>query len=76
MLSESFWIFLAGGGFGLFLSSMKMCQESKCKNLDLCCIKITRDVDAENEAEHDRMEHGLPPSSTEMPRQANMSIDR
>lgn len=73
VLSESFWIFLAGGGFGLLLASMKMCGESKCKTMDVCCIKITRDVNAENEAEVNRMEHGHPPSLVEMPRQRSAS---
>lgn len=78
MLSESFWIFLAGGSFGLLLASMKMCGESKCKTCDFGCLKIERDVNAENEAEQNRMEHGLPPSMVEMPRQERnlMSIDR
>jgi hypothetical protein len=77
-LSESFWIFLAGGAFGIVVASMKMCGESKCKTLDICCIKITRDTEAEVEAENNRMEHGLPPSMVEMPRQERqtMSVDR
>ena len=67
VLSESFWIFLAGGAFGLVLASMKMCGESKCKTMDLCCIKITRDVNAENEAEVNRMDRGHPPSLIDVP---------
>lgn len=73
VLSESFWIFLAGGGFGLFLASMKMCGESKCNKCKICCINIERDVNAENEAEINRMEHGHPPSLVEMPRQRSVS---
>jgi len=76
VLSESFWIFLAGGAFGLVLASMKICSESKCKTCNLCCIKIERDINAEVEVEHNRIEHGLPPSMVEMPRNNNMSLDR
>jgi hypothetical protein len=75
-LSESFWIFVAGGGFGMILASMKMCGESKCKTFDFGCIKIERDTNAEVEDSLNRMEHGLQPSMVEMPRQNNMSIDR
>lgn len=58
-LSESFWIFVVTTTAGLFLACMKICYDSKCKNLDLGCIKIQRDTEAEVEAEHDRMEHGI-----------------
>ncbi len=75
-LSESFWIFVAGGGFGMILSSMKMCGESKCKTCSFGCIKVERDTEAEVAMSHDRMEHGFSPSMIETPRQNNMSIDR
>ena len=58
MLSESFWIFVVTTSAGLLLACMKICYDSKCKTLDLGCLKIQRDVEAENDAAHDRMEHG------------------
>lgn len=58
-LSESFWIFLVTTTAGIVLACMKVCYDSKCKNLDLGCLKIQRDTEAEITAEHDRMEHGI-----------------
>lgn len=58
-LSESFWIFVVTTTAGLVLACMKICYDSKCKNLDLGCLKIERDTQSEVEAEHDRMEHGI-----------------
>ena len=29
--------------------SIKYCYKSKCKQVELCCLKITRDVDVEKE---------------------------
>lgn len=58
-LSESFWIFVVTTTAGIILACMKVCYDSKCKNLDLGCLKIQRDTEAELTAEHDRMEHGV-----------------
>lgn len=58
-LSESFWIFLTTSGVGLALALMKICYDSKCKQLDICCIKIIRDIQAEENIEHDKIEHGI-----------------
>jgi hypothetical protein len=80
-LSESFYIFLVTTSAGLILACLKIAYESKCKNLDLCCIKIVRDTGAELAAEHDRLEHGISnPLPQELPkpqeRQSRLSIDR
>ena len=58
-LSESFWIFLVTTSAGLVLACMKICYDSKCKNLDLGCLKIERDTQSEIQVEHDRLEHGI-----------------
>ncbi len=78
-LSESFWIFLLTTSEGLLLACMKVAYDSKCKDIQLCCIKIERDTAAEISAEHDRLEHGisnpLPPMPQSRDRQI-VSIDR
>lgn len=58
-LSESFWIFVVTTSAGIILACMKVCYDSKCKNLDLGCLKIQRDTEAELTAENNRMEHGI-----------------
>jgi len=73
-LSESFYIFLVTTTAGLMLACLKVAYDSKCKNLDLCCIKIVRDTNAEVEAEHDRMEHGINNPLPEMPRPQDRQI--
>ena len=73
-LSESFYIFLVTTTAGLMLACLKVAYDSKCKNLDLCCIKIVRDTNAEVEAEHDRMEHGINNPLPEMPRPHDRQI--
>lgn len=79
-LSESFWIFMLTTSAGLVLACMKVAYDSKCKKLDVCCLKIERDTGAEIEAEHDRMEHGILNPLPELPRQQMdrqiVSVDR
>lgn len=75
-LSESFWIFVVTTIAGLVLACMKICYDSKCKTMNLCCIKIERDTSAELSAEHDRMEHGVVNNPTLPPPPTRQSIDR
>ena len=58
-LSESFWIFLVTSGAGLVLACMKICYDSKCENINLCCLNIKRDTKSEIQVENDRMKHGI-----------------
>ena len=46
-MSEVFWTFFITSLIGLILAIGKICYKSKCSQIDLCCIKITRNVDAE-----------------------------
>lgn len=78
-LSESFWIFLLTTSAGLVLACMKVAYDSKCTDINLGCIKIHRDTDAEVEAENNRMEHGIMNNlpDVQQPRDRQlMSIDR
>jgi hypothetical protein len=46
-LSEMFWTFFITSVAGFILALGKMCYKSKCSSIDLCCVKITRNIDAE-----------------------------
>ena len=46
-LSEVFYTFLITSVIGLLLGIGRICYKSKCSTVDLCCIKIVRNVDAE-----------------------------
>jgi hypothetical protein len=46
-MSEVFWTFFITSLIGLILALGKICYKSKCSEINLCCIKITRNVDAE-----------------------------
>ena len=46
-MSEVFWTFFITSLIGFLLAVGKLCYKSKCSQIDLCCIKITRNVDAE-----------------------------
>lgn len=32
---------------GFIIALLKLCYKSKCKEINLCCLKITRDITAE-----------------------------
>lgn len=46
-LSEVFYSFLITSVIGLIVAVGKMCYKSKCSSIDFCCLKITRNIDAE-----------------------------
>lgn len=46
-LSEVFYTFLITSVIGLMLGVGRICYKSKCSTVDLCCVKIVRNVDAE-----------------------------
>lgn len=46
-LSEVFYTFLITSVIGFIVVIVKTCYKSKCKSVDMCCIKIVRDVDVE-----------------------------
>lgn len=75
-LSESFWIFVVTTTAGLFLACLKVGYDSKCKTCDFGCVKIERDTTAELTAEHDRMEHGILPSTPSPNVSSNEMVNR
>ena len=46
-LSEIFYTLLITSTIGLILAVAKLCYKSKCKEVNVCCIKIVRDVEGE-----------------------------
>ena len=44
VFSEIFYTGLYTAGVGVILAIMNMCYKSKCRSIDICCIKIIRDV--------------------------------
>lgn len=46
-VSEVFLTFVVSSGVALILAILKMCYKSKCSQIDLCCIKITRNIEME-----------------------------
>ena len=46
-LNGAFWLTIAGIVSALVASLLKAMYKSKCNQVDLCCIKISRDIDAE-----------------------------
>jgi ABC-type amino acid transport system permease subunit len=46
-LSEVFYTFLITSVIGLLLGIGRICYKSKCSSIDICCIKVVRNIDAE-----------------------------
>ena len=44
VFSEVFWTGVYTAGVGVILAVMNQCYKSKCREIDICCIKIIRDV--------------------------------
>ena len=60
VFSEVFWTGLYTAGVGVILAVMNQCYKSKCREIDVCCIKIIRDVGIE--------EHLDKPATTTSPK--------
>jgi hypothetical protein len=45
--TEVFLTFVVSSGTALILAILKMCYKSKCSQIDLCCIKIVRNIEME-----------------------------
>jgi hypothetical protein len=46
-MSEVFWAAFVSAMVGFLLALGKICYKSKCSQIEICCIKITRNIDAE-----------------------------
>ena len=60
MLSEGFWVFLVGTSAGIVGVILKICYDSKCSDIECCCIKIKRDIGKEVEEDKFKIQHNIP----------------
>ena len=51
-MSEVFYTGLYGSLIGFILALCSQCYRSKCKEVNLCCIKIIRDVEGEEQLDN------------------------
>ena len=61
MLSEVFWVAFITTISGMIIKLCSMAYKSKCKEVACCCIKIIRDIDAEEKEEEFRLTHTKQP---------------
>jgi hypothetical protein len=55
MFSEVFWTGLYTASGALLIALVNQCYKSKCKEIDICCIKIIRDVSIEEEIDNPQL---------------------
>jgi len=60
MLSEVFWVAFTTTVTGMIIKLCSMAYKSKCKEVACCCIKIIRDIEAEEKEEEFRITHPNP----------------
>lgn len=46
-MSEVFWVGLYTAGIGFVLAIARFAYKSKCSKIDMCCIRIERNTEAE-----------------------------
>ena len=49
MFTETFFVGLYSALMGFVLAVINLLYRSKCKEVDICCIKIVRDIQIEEE---------------------------
>lgn len=52
-----FWMSITANIVGLIIGLVKVCAKSKCDQVEVCCIKIHRNVDLEEKAEEFEITH-------------------
>lgn len=57
MLSEVFWAGFVTTVSAMIIKLVSMCYKSKCSVVEVCCLKIVRDVVAEEKEEEYRIDH-------------------
>ena len=58
-LSETFWVAFVASIIGFLGLSLKMCLKSKCDSIEICGLKIHRNIEAEIEEEKYDIEHHI-----------------
>ena len=49
MMTETFYVGLYSALMGFVLAVINLLYRSKCKEVDICCIKVVRDIQIEEE---------------------------
>ena len=57
MLSEVFWVAFTTTVSGMIIKLCSMAYKSKCKEVACCCVRVVRDIDAEEKEEEFRVLH-------------------
>ena len=55
MLSEIYWSFFTTSVITCLLGMIRMMYKSKCSSVDICCMKIVRDVSIEQNEDIEEM---------------------
>lgn len=72
--SEAFWVGLTAGGFAFLGLLVRYAYKSKCREFELCCIKVKRDIDAEKDEDLKAMETGTINSELPLPQTPTLSV--
>ena len=67
VMSEVFYTGLYSSLIGFVLALGSQCYRSKCKEVKFCCIRITRDVEAEEELDSRQRPRSLSSQSLDRP---------
>ena len=59
MLSEVFWIAFISAITGMLLKLASLAYKSKCKECSVCCIKVIRDTETEQEEMEFRIKNNV-----------------
>ena len=54
MFTETFFVGLYSALMGFVLAVINLLYRSKCKEVDICCIKVVRDIQIEEELDLQR----------------------
>ena len=68
MLSEIFLSFVVASASALCAIMLKLMYESKCKEIECCCVKIIRDTAGEISEDKYKIDHGIFPKEIEFPK--------
>ena len=58
-MTETFYMFVITSVIGFIIAMTKMCYKSKCKEVDLCCLKIVRDTNLEEKELEFEINHNI-----------------
>jgi hypothetical protein len=59
VMSETFYVGLYSALMGFVLAISAQCYRSKCREVKICCIRIIRDVEGEEELDNQRPQNPI-----------------